>query len=251
MNLLDNGAPAQVINENGLSPVVLVCEHASCHIPSVLKSLGLGEEERRAHIAWDIGAEPMARLMSAQLDAPLIVQRYSRLVYDCNRPPENPSAWPEKSEDTAIFGNVDLSEAQKSARVKQIYKPFHQAVHDFLDLRQRRECDPVFVTIHSFTANYHGKFREVELGVLHDEDARLADAMLAQAPGDYITKRNNPYGPEDGVYHTLNLHGGVRGLKNVMLEVRNDLITNEAGQAIWAKRLVKLLDKSLSLTESR
>jgi predicted N-formylglutamate amidohydrolase len=250
MNLLDNGAPAHVINENGLSPIILVCEHASCHIPSVLENLGLSEDERLAHIAWDIGAEPMARMMSAQLYAPLILQRYSRLVYDCNRPPENPSAWPEKSENTTIPGNVGLSEAQKSARVRQIYKPFHQTVSDFLDQHQQRVSEPVFITIHSFTANYHGKYRDVELGVLHDDHARLADAMLAQAPNDYIARRNEPYGPEDGVTHTLNLHGGERGLKNVMLEVRNDLIADDAGQAIWATRLVELLGKSLTLTES-
>ena len=249
MNLLDNGAPAQVINENGKSPIVLVCEHASAHIPAVLDNLGLGQEDRTAHIAWDIGAEPMARLMSAQLDAPLIVQRYSRLVYDCNRPPENPSAWPEKSETTKIPGNVGLNAAQKSDRVEQIYKPFHQAVSDFLDQRQRGDIEPVFVTIHSFTATYHGKFREVELGVLHDEDTRFADAMLEHAPDDYVARRNDPYGPEDGVTHTLNLHGGARSLKNVMLEVRNDLIASDAGQVIWAKRLAELLNKSLSLTE--
>ncbi len=249
MNLLDNGAPAQVVNKNGQSPIVLVCEHASCHIPAVLNKLGLGDENRTAHIAWDIGAEPMARLVSTQLDAPLIVQKYSRLVYDCNRPPDNPSAWPEKSEATEIPGNVGLSAAQKSDRVEQIYKPFHQSVSDFVNQRQQGDIEPVIVTIHSFTAMYHGNFREVELGVLHDEDTRFADAILDLAPDDYVARRNDPYGPEDGVTHTLNLHGGARGLKNVMLEVRNDLIANEAGQAIWAARLAELLSKSLSLTE--
>ena len=249
MNLLDNGAPTQVINGNGKSPIVLVCEHASCHIPLVLEGLGLSDKDRTAHIAWDIGAEPTARLISDQLDAPLIVQRYSRLVYDCNRPPENPSAWPEKSESTIIHGNVALSKEQKSDRVEQIYKPFHRAVSDFLDQRQQNELEPIFVTIHSFTAMYHGNFREVELGVLHDEDARLADVMLNLAPDDYIARRNDPYGPEDGVVHTLNLHGGSRGIRNVMLEVRNDLIASDAGQAVWAGQLTELLNKSLSLTE--
>lgn len=251
MNLLDNGAPAQVINENGKSTFVLVCEHASSHIPEVLDSLGLGEADRKAHIAWDIGAEAMARLISVQLDAPLIVQRYSRLVYDCNRPPESSGAWPEKSETTIIPGNIDLSEENKADRVEQIYQPFHASVSEFLDMRVQENMAPVFVTIHSFTAMYHGKFREAELGILHDKDTRLADAMLELAPKDYVARRNDPYGPEDGVVHTINLHGGVRGIKNVMIEVRNDLIADENGQAIWAKRLSGLLDKSLSLTESR
>ncbi len=248
MNLLDNGAAAQIINENGTSPIVLVCEHASLHIPAVLSGLGLDEDDQNAHIAYDIGAEAMARKMADQLNAPLIVQKYSRLVYDCNRPPENPSAMPEKSEITVIPGNKGLSETQKAARVEQIYLPFHQSVSDFLDQRLQSDVEPVFVTIHSFTATYFGKPRSVELGVLHDEDTRLGDAMLEHAPGDYIARRNDPYGPEDGVTHTLNLHGGARGFKNVMLEVRNDLIADAAGQAIWAARLTGLLKRSLSLT---
>ncbi len=251
MNLLDNGAAAQIINENGTSPIILVCEHASAHIPAVLNGLGLDEGDQTAHIAYDIGAEAMARKMADQLDAPLIVQKYSRLVYDCNRPPENPSAMPEKSETTAIPGNVGLSAAQKSERAEQIYRPFHQAVSDFLDQRAQGDVEPVFVTIHSFTATYFGKPRSVELGVLHDVDTRLGDAMLEHAPGDYIARRNDPYGPEDGVTHTLNLHGGARGLKNVMLEVRNDLIADAAGQTVWAARLTSLLMRSLALTKSR
>ncbi len=245
MNLLDNGAPAHVINENGKSPIVLVCEHASCHIPAVLNNLGLDEGDRTAHIAYDIGAEPMARMMSELLDAPLIVQRYSRLVYDCNRPPENPNAWPVKSETTEIPGNVGLRAAQKSDRVEQIYKPFHQTVSNFIDRHQQGDIEAIIVTIHSFTATYHGNFREVELGVLHDEDTRIADAMLEFAPDEFIARRNDPYGPEDGVTHTLNLHGGLRGIKNVMLEVRNDLIADKAGQAMWAARLAELLNKSI------
>jgi predicted N-formylglutamate amidohydrolase len=91
----------------------------------------------------------------------------------------------------------------------------------------------------------------VELGILHDEDSRLADAMLAQTSNDYISRRNDPYGPQDGVTHTLNLHGGARGLDNVMLEVRNDLVADDAGVTLWAERLATLITKSLPLTGNR
>lgn len=245
MDLLDNGPPAEIINSGGTSPVVLVCEHASRHIPAALDNLGLNDAEQKAHIAWDIGAEPMARMMSEMLDAPLVVQHYSRLVYDCNRPPDNPGAWPEKSENIVIPGNIGLGPDARSDRVEQIYRPFHQAVSDLLDRRSTGESEPVFVTIHSFTPTYFGKPRTVELGVLHDDDARLADAMLAQDHNGYIARRNDPYGPQDGVTHTLNLHGKARGLQNVMLEVRNDLIGGETGQQLWAERLVWLLMKSI------
>jgi predicted N-formylglutamate amidohydrolase len=91
--------PAEVINPAGSSPYVLVCEHASNRIPANLGTLGLPDADLQRHIAWDIGAEATARILSRILDAPLIVQRYSRLVYDCNRPPEADSAYPEVSED--------------------------------------------------------------------------------------------------------------------------------------------------------
>ncbi len=250
MDLLDKGDPAAIINGEGASPIVLVCEHASRHIPFMLNNLGLGEKDGISHIAWDIGAEDVARRLSKLLDAPLVVQKYSRLVYDCNRPPESAGAMPVKSEATEIPGNQNISDQQRRARIEQIYLPFHAAISALLDEREKMDALPVFVTIHSFTPTFHGKIRDVELGILHDEDARLADVMLERAPGSYISKRNDPYGPDDGVTHTLNMHGGARGLANVMLEVRNDLIANEAGQEVWAERLAALLQANLPLTES-
>ena len=101
--------------------------------------------------------------------------------------------------------------------------------------------------MHSFTPVYFGKPRAVEIGILHDADTRLADAMLAAAGEKslYDTRRNEPYGPEDGVTHTLKEHGLANGLPNVMIEVRNDLIKDEAGQGVVADYLTGLLLKSL------
>src|SRR5947207_13314815 len=105
--------PAIVVNGGGRSPYVLICEHASNRLPKSLGTLGLPEAELTRHIAWDIGAEKVSRLLSKLIDAPLVLQRYSRLAYDCNRPPESPAAMPEVSEATAIPGNSGLSpEAQ-------------------------------------------------------------------------------------------------------------------------------------------
>jgi predicted N-formylglutamate amidohydrolase len=91
------------------------------------------------------------------------------------------------------------------------------------------------VTIHSFTRVFNGVSRDVELGILCDSDERLADEMLARAPGltDMLTAKNDPYGPADGVTHTLKEHALGNGLLNVMIEVRNDLIaTHEDQQAV-------------------
>lgn len=242
--LLDGQEQAvELVNGNGRGRVVLVCEHASNRIPTALGTLGLTQEDLTRHIAWDIGAEAVARRLSALLDAPLVLQRYSRLVYDCNRPPESPGAMPEVSETTVIPGNRDLSPEARAERTAALYTPFHAAVGALLDARIAADAAPIFVTIHSFTPVFKGVARAVQLGILHDADSRAADALLSRMKAEPTidTRRNEPYGPADGVTHTLNINAGVRGLQNVMIEIRNDLISNEAGQTAWASRLAGLL----------
>jgi len=147
----------EVINPSGASPYVLACEHASNRLPRSLHGLGLPAEALNMHIAYDIGAEGVARLLSRLLDAPLVLQRYSRLAYDCNRPPEQDSAMPELSESTAIPGNKGLSVEAKHARLAEIYWPFHRALADVLDARACAGRKTILLTIHSFTRVYKGK----------------------------------------------------------------------------------------------
>lgn len=246
------GDPVISVNENGRSPVVLVCEHAGKVIPQALGDMGLSPDDLTRHIAWDIGAEAVARGLAAALDAPLLLQRYSRLAYDCNRPPESPDAMPKMSETTRIPGNEKLGAADRLARTREIYRPFHDRVARLLDERAARGMTSLFVTIHSFTPIYKGMRRNLDLGILHDHDTRLADDLLAAFGGvrDVVVRRNEPYGPKDGVCHTLNLHAAPRGLPYAMLEIRNDLIARSAGQEQWAKRLSEVLG-ALPVTQAR
>ncbi|MBX5189799.1 N-formylglutamate amidohydrolase [Rhizobium sp. NZLR3b] len=232
----------------GQSPVLLICEHASNALPAHFGDLGLPSEALASHIAWDPGALAVARGISEGLDATLVHQRFSRLIYDCNRPPSSPGAMPETSEIYAIPGNKELTAEERLARTDALYVPFHDAIRGLIRDRRARGQDSIIVTIHSFTPVYHGRERPVELGILHDEDSRFADLMLkaaAEAPL-YRTERNQPYGPEDGVTHTLILHGLSNGLRNVMIEVRNDLIVDDGGQRVMADYLKRLLEQSLS-----
>ena len=160
-----------------------------------------------------VGGEQVARRLSRLIDAPLVLQRYSRLAYDCNRPPDSPEAMPEISEITHI---------------------------PLLDYRAGEGVRSVVVTVHSFTPVYKGTRRTVELGILHDRDTRLAEKLITSFPG-VDARLNEPYGPKDGVLHTLNLHAAPRGLQHVMLEMRNDLIAEERGQDEWAERLLASL----------
>lgn len=232
------GAVCIVERPKGASRYVLVCEHASNVIPDSLNDLGLDQGALQSHVCWDIGALSVAQRISAALDAPLVFQCFSRLAYDCNRPPDSPSAMPEKSGSYKIPGNQNLSSDDRDARIRGLYEPFHKTLSALLD----RRCDetklpPVLVTVHSFTQNYQGTKREGDLGVLHGDDTRLADILLASLKSCKKTevRRNYPYGPKDGVMHTLDKQAAPRNLLNVMLEIRNDLIHDEAGQVVWGK----------------
>jgi predicted N-formylglutamate amidohydrolase len=243
-----DGPAVWIENEHGMGTVLVVCDHASNRIPQALCKLGMTPDALASHVAWDPGAYAVAGGLARLLDAPLISANFSRLVYDVNRPPHSPEAMRATSEIYEIPGNRDLPDAAREARTAALYLPFHRAIRQLLDARDARMWPTALVTIHSFTAIYHGEQRDMELGVLHDEDPRLADRLLdvAVRDGTLITRRNEPYGPEDGVTHTLRLHAIPRGLPNVMIEIRNDLIGETASQARMALRLADMLRKALS-----
>ena len=242
------GVPAIFENEEGRGPIVFICEHASHHIPVSLGALGLSEDVLVSHVAWDPGALQVSRILAAHFDAPLVFQRYSRLVYDCNRPPESSAAMPERSEVYLIPGNENLTDEEKRARVKEIYQPFHAAVGSLIKDRIAKGLPSAIVTVHTFTPVYFGQKRDVEIGILHDTDTRMADRMLAVAAGagTFNVRRNEPYGPSDGVTHTLRLHGLSNGLENVMIEIRNDLVADENGQEVAADYIAGLLSRAIT-----
>ncbi len=237
----------EVTNVSGAGDFILVCEHASNFIPPEFDHLGLGSDALESHIAWDPGAYPVAVALSAKLDAPLITSRVSRLVYDCNRPPEAKSAVPAESETYEIPGNKNLSGKDRQTRIDQYYVPFHDALATVTDRRVKARRAPVIVTIHSFAPVYDGRKRDLDIGVLHDSDTRFADAFLrvAATHGKFKTIRNEPYGPQDDVMHTLTEHAIPRGLLNVMLEIRNDLITTPVDQQSMAEQLAEYATEAL------
>ncbi|WP_298855479.1 N-formylglutamate amidohydrolase [uncultured Ruegeria sp.] len=238
-------ASVEILNETGTGRVVLLCEHASHRIPPEYNSLGLAEADRQSHAAWDPGARALTVMLSQALNSPVIASTVSRLVYDCNRPPEAVSAMPGKSEMIEVPGNTGLTARDRAARVAAVYEPFCKAVSRVLDVRGP---ETVVVTVHSFTPVYFDRPRAVEVGLLHDEDSRLVDAMLDHTdrlPHRWI-ERNEPYGPADGVTHSLRLHALSRGLANVMIEVRNDLLRTDVQIAAMADEILALLQPALN-----
>lgn len=230
--------------------MVLACEHASNRIPDRYADLGLSKDQLQSHIAWDPGALAVAKQMSKALDAALVAPKQSRLIYDCNRPPDSPGAMPDRSEIHDVPGNRKLSTAERRLRADSFYYPFQHALSALLDHRIDAGGRPVLVTVHSFTPVYHGKRRSVEIGVLHDTDVRLADAVLAAIAADPATpaldvRRNEPYAPIDGVTHTLQIQAIKRGLMNVMIEIRNDLIVTPGDQTAMGERLAGYMKTAL------
>lgn len=228
------------------SAFMLVCEHASNYIPKTYDALGLAENLLDSHIAWDPGAAIVTRRMSERLGAPALLGGNSRLLYDCNRPTDAADAIPARSEIFDIPGNQDLSDSEKQRRIDDFYQPFHAALSTAL---YRREMPLALVTIHSFTPIYRGKKRDVEIGILHDADPRLADAMLQLSSNrtDLVVLKNEPYGPGDGVMHTLKKHGVGLGILNVMIEVRNDLLQSESQCIEIADLLAGLLNDAMAI----
>ena len=240
---------ATVHSPQGAAGIVLVCEHASNWIPPELGGLGLPEDHRALHIAWDPGAAAVARALSRLLDAPLVEGGVSRLVYDCNRPPEALDAIPIVSEIYRVPGNESLSEAERADRVAAYYRPFESLLSETLKARQ---AVTALVSIHSFAPVFCGRRREVEIGVVSGEDPGLADALIdcARAHTDHLVRGNEPYGQEDGVAHTLNLHGVGNGLANAMFEIRNDLIADPGDQKRMAVMLSAWLRDALARLRS-
>lgn len=233
-------------NEEAAGPFLFVCEHASNAIPAEFGDLGLDATARAAHIAWDPGAIGLARALSDRLDSPLVAATASRLVYDCNRPPDSPAACAERSELFEIPGNHGLDAAGRIARTETVYLPFQAALTRQLARMLARGQRPVLVTVHSFTPVWFGQKREVEFGIIHDTDPGFARALFEAARGLHLlVALNQPYSAADGVAHTLKLHATPHGLPHAMLEIRNDLLADEAAQQALAAWLAPALERAL------
>ncbi len=247
MNSNDQNQSVEVINPSGRGPFIFVCEHASNAIPGRYQQLGLDDKTIASHAAWDPGALATAVHLSRHFDSPLVAGTVSRLVYDCNRPPSSTTAITASSEAFDIPVNAELTEQQRNERIETVYLPFRETLTRVIDQGVSQGTDPAIVTLHSFTPLYHGKPREVELGILHDDDSRLADKLLANAARHttLLTRRNEPYGPQDGVTHTLQEHALPRKLHNAMIEIRNDLIASTDAIHSVSSDLCKLLQDAL------
>ncbi len=235
---------AKIDNPDGASRVVLVCEHASNLFPPEFGTLGLGADVQAAHVAWDIGALALARALSVQLDAVLVHAPVSRLIYDLNRPPQNPASTPERSEIYDIPGNHALTVDARVQRVDAVYLPFHNALTRVVVERLAAGHIPALVSVHTFTPVYYGEKRDLEFGIIYDGDDALARGILDQTQG-IRAALNEPYSAGDGVTHLMRAHALPYDLPHAMLEVRNDLLVDDAAVAAVAARLAPAISSAV------
>jgi len=239
--------PAEILNRGGASALLFVCEHASRTIPRKLGSLGLDDSDLERHIAWDIGAEAISRQLADAFDATLVLQRYSRLVIDCNRPPRTPAAIPEVSESTVIPGNLGLDRADREARISGIFDPFHQAIAGLMDERAAAGRETILVTVHSFNPVYDDFERPWHVGAQYNRAPAFSqhiNALLAREE-TLCVGDNEPYPVNDDTHYTIPVHGEQRGVAHTMLEVRNDLVSDAHGQMVWAERLAGVINQAV------
>lgn len=237
--LLQSGDPKpfEIINAAGKAPLILFCDHAGRAVPGKLADLGLTAGFFDKHIAWDIGIAELGRELSRLLDAPLLLNNYSRLVIDCNRHLKDPTSIPQISDRIDIPGNRGLSAEQRGVRAAEIFNPYHQALDDLIDQKLAAGPQPVLLSLHSFTPVMDGFQRPWQIGILWNQDARLPVPLMrrfAEEPG-LVVGDNEPYSGRDGHGFSMQHHAEARHLAHALIEVRQDLIDNPAGIAAWTR----------------
>ncbi|QPC93663.1 N-formylglutamate amidohydrolase [Mesorhizobium sp. INR15] len=245
-------AAVEVINESGRSDIVLLCEHASNHMPAEYGLLGLDARHLQRHIAWDVGAAEVTRLLSARLDAAAFLSGYSRLLIDLNRPLGAKGSIPLLSEDTDIPGNAGIVQQERNRRAELMFAPFHDRVAAHLDRRAKDGRPTRIVTIHSFTPVFLGVSRPWHAGVLYDQAADLGEALLAGLRTDTAlnVSANVPYVISRDADYAVPIHGDDRNIPAVLVEIRHDLLSSRSGIEEWADRLATALPARQTETAS-
>ncbi len=242
----------EIIGGNAARSIVLLADHATNHIPAEFESLGLPQGQLERHIAFDIGIDGLTRRLAQLLDAPAVMSRFSRLLIDPNRGPDDPTLVMRIADGAFVPGNARIGADVVEARRQRFHKPYHQAIAGVLDSMAGQGIVPVLVSLHSFTPIMKGRTRPWQAGVLWDADPRLARPLLAalEREGDIVVGDNEPY---DGALagDTIDQHATLRGLSNALIEVRQDLICDAEGIESWAQRLARLLKPLMHLPDIR
>lgn len=236
-----------LINRDARMGIILLCDHATNHVPAAYDSLGLESHHFEDHIAYDIGAEAVTRKICDMMGAPAVLGPVSRLLIDCNRGEDHATLVPPESDGIPIPANRDLSLAAIKSRMDTYYHPFHEACDSLVFDHVEAGMVPLVVAIHSFTPTMNGEDRAWHVGFLWNEDPRLAQAMigLMERETDLVVGDNMPYSGRD-LYYTMQRHGADHGLPQTTLEIRQDLVDDDDKATQWAALIADCLDECMT-----
>ena len=238
-------SPYEIHGADRDSAVVVICDHASNRVPPEINGgdLGLPPKDMQRHIAFDVGAAGLSRALADEMQAPAVFSRFSRLVIDPNRGLNDPTLLMRLYDGSLIPANRNADDDERNRRIESYYVPYHAA----LERQLARHPSPVLVSVHSFTPRLNGrKPRPWHIGILSAHDRRLAEPVLSRlrAQDDLCVGDNEPYRghlPGD----TIDRHGLQHDRLNILIELRNDLISEEDQQVAWARRLAPILQESI------
>ncbi|MCJ7871384.1 N-formylglutamate amidohydrolase [Marinovum sp. 2_MG-2023] len=227
---------------------LVTCDHATNVVPPAVNGgdLGMDPADMRRHIAFDPGAMGVSRHLAELLNGPALFANFSRLVIDPNRGEDDPTLLMKLYDGTIIPANRHADAAEVERRLIAYHRPYHAAYDDLVAQRP----DRVICAVHSFTPQLQARPpRPWHIGILYAHDDRLALPLierLHQEP-DLCVDGNVPYSghlPGDSIER----HALATGLPNILIELRNDLIAEEATQRAWAERLAPILAEVLDQT---
>lgn len=225
--------------QNADSPnrLLFTVDHASRHIPAPYDNLGLTDiSVLHRHIAWDIGIEDVTRRLSEKLTGTAIYARFSRLLLDANRYPTDAALIPEMSDGIEVPANKGISDDERQQRIARYFHPYHDAITDLLEQKIDQHTDPLLISMHSFTPVMNDFERPWHIGVLWDQDERVAKPMLEflRQNSSLVVGDNEPYSARDPLGYTMSAHGTDRNVPHVAIEIRQDLIDTHQGAEKWA-----------------
>lgn len=239
-------APFDVFNPEGKTAIVIVCDHASNALPAEIGDLGVAAGDMQRHIAWDIGAAPIARHLAGIFDAPAVLSGTSRLVIDCNRKLHDPTLIPPVSDGVIVPANVGLSPGQRQKRIDAYFHPYHAACRQVITSRCRKGERPLFLSVHSMTEQMNGKYRPWEISLSSNEDrsaTALVLAALGEVPG-LVVGDNQPYDMDPTQDYSTPEHALSRGLDYLQVEFRQDLVAGAQGQRDYAQIFAEAVKRS-------
>lgn len=217
--------------------IVAVCDHASNRVPDGI-DLGVPDKAMEKHIAWDIGAGGVTERLAREHGIAAHLACVSRLVIDFHREEDSPGLIPQSSDGQQVPGNIG---ADRQSRLELYHRPYHAALAEWLDAAQPR----LILSIHSFTPalERNPQPRPWEVALLYNQDDRAArQAISLFAAQGFTVGDNEPYSGR-ALNATMNRHAEACGRPYCAIEIRNDLIVDEAGQARWAALVADMANR--------